>query len=284
MVYLHIAAYGTPGIDMSLMPKRPGGASPLNTMHMWFIYYLIWFCVLAAGITASLGRLPAAVRSGIDSGFLVLASRWWGPLLLTIPLAIIGSFYRAGMLAATGSFMPNLSELVHHGLFFAFGMLMYRHQDALFAVYTKRCWAYLAAGGVLFVMALGAFKTFLDAPQTPYIAVLIAFIYNLASWLWSFALLGLFLRFVSTQNRVLRYVSESSYWVFLVHMLGTIGFGALFYTLPIWPFTKMALNILATTALCLLTYQLLVRYTLIGVLLNGRRHSAPPPLAAPALR
>lgn len=76
---------------------------------------------------------------------------------------------------------------------------------------------------------------------------------------------------MATQNRVLRYVSESSYWVFLVHMLGTIGFGALLYNLPIGPYAKMALNILATTVACLLTYQLLVRYTLVGALLNGRR-------------
>lgn len=44
--------------------------------------------------------------------------------------------------------------------------------------------------------------------------------------------------------------------------------------------TKMGLNVLATTAACLLTYQLFVRYTLIGVLLNGRRQ---PIAAAPVL-
>jgi hypothetical protein len=44
----------------------------------------------------------------------------------------------------------------------------------------------------------------------------------------------------------------------------------------------MTLNILATTMACLLSYQVLVRYTLIGVLLNGRRQPAPAPMLARA--
>lgn len=282
MMALHIVAYGTPGIDMSLMRKKSTTAPPVNTMHMWFIYYLIWFCLLAAFVASMLSKIPAGFRRAVDTGFRVLAIRWWGPLLLTIPLAIIGSFYRAGVLAPNGSFVPNLAELIHNGLFFAFGMLMYRHQDALFPVYTKRCWSHLVAGFIMFVFTLGAFKSFTGNPPTPHIQAWIAFMYNLTSWLWSLALIGLFLRFMSTQNRVLRYASESSYWVFLVHMLGTIGFGAFMYNLPVGPFAKMALNILATTAACLLTYQLFVRHTLVGVLLNGRRHPKAGQLAAAA--
>lgn len=283
LVALHVAAYGTAGIDLTLFRKKSTPASPFNTMHMWFLYYLMWFSLLAAVAGPMLDRIPATVRLRIDTAFRAMASRWWGPILLTIPLAIVGSFYRAGILTPTGSFIPNPAELIHHGLFFAFGMLMYRHQDSLFPVYTKQGWAYLAAGFAMFVLTLGAFKTFSTAPHgIPHIEAWIAITYNLTSWLWSLALVGLFLRFMGTQNRVLRYISDSSYWVFLVHMLGTIGFGAMLYNMPVGPVTKMALNILATTAACLLTYQLLVRYTIVGVLLNGRRHPAGKRLATAA--
>jgi glucan biosynthesis protein C len=50
------------------------------------------------------------------------------------------------------------------------------------------------------------------------------------------------------------------------------------YGQPFGPVTKMALNILATTAACLLSYQLCVRHTLIGVLLNGRRQTRALPV------
>jgi fucose 4-O-acetylase-like acetyltransferase len=284
LVYLHLMAYGTVGIDVSLITKKSKPASPFNTMHMWFIYYLIWFCVLTAAFAKAAAWVPAKLRATGDAVFRALASHWWGPLILAIPLAIIGSSYRAGMLAANGSFIPNANELVHNGLFFVFGLYLYRHQDFLFPLYTKNCWRNALAGFVVFVLVLGAFQTFVTHPNgVPHIEAWIAFLYNLTSWLWSLALIGLFLRYLPTQNRVLRYVSESSYWVFLVHMLGTIGFGAVLFSQPFGPLTKIALNILATTAACLLTYQLLVRYTLIGVLLNGQRQPKPMPAPAPAV-
>ncbi|MCC2956104.1 acyltransferase family protein [Massilia sp. IC2-477] len=278
LVYLHVMARGTVGIDMSLLARKGAGASPFNTMHMWFLYYLIWFCILTAALAPLWSRLPAPVRDGVDAVFRKLAKSWWGPLVLTIPLAIVASFYRAGMLAPNGSFIPQLTELVYNGMYFVCGLLAWRHQDTLLPYLTRTCWRKLLAGFVVFVVALAGFKVFTTQPASvPHLEAGIAFSYNLASWLWSFALIGLFLRYLPHQNRVLRYVSESSYWVFLVHMLCTIGFGAMLYTLPANAMTKMALNVLATTVVCLLSYQLLVRHTLIGVLLNGRRQDKPGP-------
>lgn len=283
LVYLHMMAYDTPGIEPGLLPRASGNASPFNTMHMWFIYYLIWFSVLTALMAPAIARLPARLSNAVDAIFRALATSWWGPLILAIPLAIIGSSYGAGLLTASGSFIPNPNELVHNGLFFVFGLLMYRHRDSLFALYTTRSWKNALAGLAVFVLALGAYDSFTKNPHgVANIEVWIAFLYNLTSWLWSLALIGLFLRYLPIQNGVLRYLSESSYWVFLVHMLGTIGFGAMVYSLPLGPLTKMALNILATTAACLLTYQVLVRHTLIGVLLNGRRHGKAASLPAVA--
>jgi hypothetical protein len=283
LVYLHLMTYGTAGVDLSLITKKPKATSPFNTMHMWFIYYLIWFCIFTAVFAPAAARIPARLQSAINGIFRTLASNWWGPLVLAIPLAMVGSFYRAGILAPNGSFIPHVNELVHNGLFFVFGLYLYRHQDFLFPLYTAKCWRNTIAGFVVFVLVLSAFKSFVANPHgVPHIEAWIAFLYNLTSWLWSFALIGLFLRYMPTQNRVLGYVSESSYWVFLVHMLGTIGFGAVLFSEPFGPLTKMALNILATSAACLLTYHVLVRYTLIGVLLNGQRQPTPMRTSAPA--
>lgn len=282
LVFLHIMAYGTAGIDPSLVSKQPKPPSPLNTMHMWFVYYLIWFCVFTAVLGPSVERVPARLRNAVATGFRTLASNWWGMPVLAIPLAIVGSFYRAGILSPSGSFIPNMNELVHNGLFFVFGLYLYRHQDFLFPLYTKKCWRNVIAGFVVFVIVLATFKPYTTDPhRVPYFEALIGFLYNLISWLWSLALIGLFLRYLPAQNRVLRYVSESSYWVFLVHMLGTIGFGAILYSQPLGALTKMALNILATTVACLLTYHLLVRHTLIGVLLNGRREPKATQMPVP---
>lgn len=55
----------------------------------------------------------------------------------------------------------------------------------------------------------------------------------------------------------------------------TVAFGALLYGLPLPALAKMAINIAATTLVCLASYQLFVRSTWVGILLNGRRRERP---------
>ena len=57
----------------------------------------------------------------------------------------------------------------------------------------------------------------------------------------------------------------------------TIGFGVLLYGLE-WPaLAKIAVNIAATTVVCLASYHLFVRSTWVSVLLNGKRHPKSSP-------
>ena len=71
---------------------------------------------------------------------------------------------------------------------------------------------------------------------------------------------------------------------YLLHLPLTILFGALLFGLPLPALVKAALNIAATTLVCLVSYHLFVRSTWIGQLLNGKRHPRFPqaPQAAPA--
>jgi fucose 4-O-acetylase-like acetyltransferase len=274
MVYLNVMAHGTLGFDAALMPKESAGRATISTLHLWFIYYLFWFCLLTVGFGKLEKYIPAPLKSKFEQVCITLGSRWWGFIVLALPLAAIGSTYSGGMVAPDGSFIPSIRELIYNGLFFVFGCYLYRSQDSLLPHYARSWWKYAIAGGLFFFVSLTLFGTFAKNPKAiPNAEAWIALAFNCASCLWSFALIGLFVRYLSRQNAVLQYVSESSYWVYLVHMLGTIGFGALIYNLPLGAIAKMGLNIFLTTAACLVTYRLLVRNTRIGVLLNGRRGS-----------
>lgn len=276
MMYVHLMVTGTVGIDPKLIPPNPDHPK-INTMHLWFIYYLLWFCLCTA-LAGTIGkRIPAAFTGALAGGWMMLASKWWGFLVLAVPLAIIGSFYKAGIVTANGSFIPQAGEFLHSGLFFVAGWYLYRHQESLLDLYSKYCWRYAIAGLLFFIVFLGLLGTVQKDPgKIPHSQFWLAFIYNCASWLWSFALTGIFVRYLPNQNRVLRYISESSYWVYLVHMLGTLGFGVLLYNAPFNALTKMGINILATTLVCLATYHLLARHTPIGTLLSGKRYASGP--------
>jgi fucose 4-O-acetylase-like acetyltransferase len=276
MVYIHLTVRGVPGFDRALTPARQPGGLPFNTMHLWFLYQLFWLCVLAWAGLRLRRYVPARLRDAAAHGFALLAQRRWGFLVLALPLALVGSFYPSGIVAGSGSFLPPLAEWVQSGLFFVFGWYLHGARGQhLLTLFATRCKSHALAGLGFFIataVLLGAVRggTALLLPW-PHPAFWIAFAYNATSWLWSLALIGGFVRYVPHRNAVLAYLSQSSYWVYLVHMLGTIGFGILLFNAPFGALAKMGLNIAATSLVALASYELLVRYTPIGTLLSGRR-------------
>ena len=94
---------------------------------------------------------------------------------------------------------------------------------------------------------------------------------SLYVWLMVFGSIGLFRRMLSGERTWVRYLSDSAYWLYLVH-LPLILLGQWFVReWPLSPFIKFPLVCGAVTLFLLGTYQLFVRYTPIGTFLNGKR-------------
>lgn len=278
VVLLHQTMRGGWGFDPQLieqfpqkpdMPPIPRGP---NTMHMWFLWMLLWFslatALLARYVPAHWWSRPAAVVRRI-------AGAWWGPLVLALPLFATDFSYPKGFMFPSGSFVPPAAEWLHHAVLFVVGIALYGARDELFAVWQRR-WPVLAfAGLVTFLVAGGAYDRHATA--------LFTFAYSLTVWLWSFAWLGLASRWMASRSPALAYLSESSYWVYLVHFPLTLAFGALLFPVDLPGIVKMALNIGGTTVISLATYHLFVRFTWVSVLLNGKRHVRTPPPALTAV-
>jgi hypothetical protein len=265
MAYLHRTTRGSIGLDPALMPRSPTGEQGPNTMHLWFVWLLFLFCM----VTAVVARwVPAAAFDRPARLLRRLGAAPWGALVLALPLVVAGLGSPQGVLAPSGRFLPPPAEWLHNGLFFVFGLAMYHRQGELFALYRRR-WAAFAVAGLVPFLASGALVERHAAPA------LVAYVYNVASWLWSFAAIGLALKVLDGRSAVLGYLADSSYWVYIVHLPLTIAFGLVLYGLPLPAFAKIALNIAATTAVCLASYHLLVRFTWVSVLLNGKRHPRP---------
>ncbi len=280
LLFLHRMVRGTWGLDASIVPPRPNMPSGPTTLHLWFLWMLLWFCVLAAPVLWLGARLPAV--SALVTGVLGrLGGASWGFAVLALPLAAAGALYPQGVVVPSGAFVPPLAEWVHNGLFFMVGWALWHHQQALLALYARR-WAAFALAGLPLFLATGALVEAQRAGHLPgwNLPLWIAYVYNGASWLWSFAFIGLFLRYLQRPHAVLGYLADSAYWVYLVHLPLTIGFGALLYGAPLPALAKMALNIAATTAVCVASYHLFVRYTAIGSLLNDKRHTRRAPVSA----
>lgn len=263
--------FGTWGLAPEVIPRLPN-APLLNTLHLWFLYQLFGFVLLTFVVLRATEFLPIDSRNRVSELVRLLGQRPWGFAVLALPLALIGAQYPIAVLVVTGSFTPPALEWIHHGLFYAFGYFLYYHRTLLLSTFTKR-WIVLFWIGIV-ACAVASAMLYQNARQIADSSFLFRFVaswfYNAATWLWSFALIGFALRYLDRPNTVLRYLADSAYWVYLVHMLGTIGFGVLLLKMPVSAEVKMLINVLVTTIFCLLTYHYLVRNQVIGRLLNGK--------------
>jgi peptidoglycan/LPS O-acetylase OafA/YrhL len=102
--------------------------------------------------------------------------------------------------------------------------------------------------------------------------------YSLATWSWTFGLIGLALRYLSNFSARRRYIADASYWLYLIHLPIVIALQIVVsqYAWP-WPI-KFALILGVAFPIMLLSYRYCVRNTFIGAVLNGRRY--PPPSRA----
>lgn len=85
--------------------------------------------------------------------------------------------------------------------------------------------------------------------------------------------LSLFLRFCSKQSKRLKYVSESAYWIYIIHLPLTFFIPSLFHQSEINIFLKFIISSLIVTLICFFTYHFFVRKTFIGEFLNGKKYN-----------
>jgi glucans biosynthesis protein C len=92
-------------------------------------------------------------------------------------------------------------------------------------------------------------------------------------WLFVFGFIGIFFRVLERPVPRIRYLSDSSYWLYLVHMPVLLVFQIAAADTS-WPPALKALVVFAASLATLLaSYHVLVRPTWIGAILNGRKCS-----------
>ncbi len=235
-----------------------------GTGHLWFLYYLLFFYVLVwSARNFGLEKLGDRVRA--LSPFWMLGVL---PLLLVPALASVSAPH-----PAPESLLPQFWAFGYYGPLFTFGYLLYGH-DAMLERFRRLALWLLAASLVLY----GIFWVLLDrhAPsvQDPSaswpMAVLEAYI---SVWM-TCACLVAGKAWLNRRHAALRYLSDASYWIYLVHLpiLFALQYRLLDVNLP-WGIKFMA-SVLATFGFCLLGYHALVRSTRLGGLLVVRAPTA----------
>lgn len=263
-----------------------GGFQSLSTLptgifagsHLWFLYYLAMITTLALavrGFATATGSGQAALLRRADTLVAWLANSPISLPILAIPTAAALWFMRFwGMDTPDQSLLPHLPVLVIYTGFFALGWMLDRQRELIapFARLTPVRWI-LAAFGIAAILQLGDIQRDPGHPRYDAAHVAYAASYALTMWSLVFLTVGVFKKLCSRPSAFVRYVADSSYWMYLIHLPIVVWLQVAVAELPLHWSLKLAFISAMTIALSLLTYDLFVRSTFIGWLLNGRRRN-----------
>ncbi len=242
--------------------------------HLWFLYYLFIFCVMAALVVPLLEWLPAAARARVTSAFGRLVPTAVGCVLVGVLSGLTMLPMNGPMLDTPTSLVPALRVLAAYAVFFSFGWLLFVRRD-LVSSFGQHPWRYLNAGLVMSVMYLASV---LQSPLTSPTAnhVLVVMLGGVAMWLLVYGVIGVFVRYAEHPSPLQRYAADASYWIYLVHLPVVAVLAGLLAPADAPGLAKFVLVLTGTTVITVATYHRFVRSGAIGAFLSGRRF--PPGL------
>jgi len=292
-IFLFGAFDGEPGLKEGLI-------------HFWFLYFLLIF------YAAHFLLRPLFLRLGIKSipglgGFmkLVVGTRW-GFLVLAL-LCFPFHFLLVSVMFWPSGFNAPLLHLAFYFLFYLFGAALYIHRDLLAAM-ARHSWLLIGVslpfillvsgpsdrldGGAPMITDLTTWTIFDTATlefRAPVLywegivhsgwdKVLMVFIRVSLCWALCLGFIGLAHRYLDKPRPAVRYLADSAYWVYWVHLPVTFKLSMLGHQLP-WgsSLLKGYLILLVSTVFIYWLYNAVVRYGWLGDFFMSRRKSRSDP-------
>ena len=241
-----------------------------NPWHLWFLIYVLWFVLLMSIwriISSVFSRVIPIVgkscHSPVKSSLTAFFSKV--PLLFVITLVIL-------------MILLESTELHENSVvsfaYFLFGYGLYSRQN-LIEMMKQYSHLYLAVGTIGFALYLyiapQVTKIYTSGQEDPGLGLLYVILKGTCAVTFSFGLIGLAEAKIRAKNDKVRLIADSSYWIYLIHLpIVTLISFAMFKS-PLPAEIKFLIAVSGTSTISFITYQLFVRKTFVGVLLNGRR-------------
>ncbi len=232
--------------------------------HLWFLWFLWWLCVLHYILDCLFHPIgPGATEKtnliypGLMVAFVLTCcmQAWMGldysPKLLNLP---VGPDFSPGLI-------PKPHVFLYYSVFFFFGSWYFRLGDNQCFLGKHWRWALPMAMLVLFPLILATKEQRL--PNT--------LLQSLYTWLMVLGSIGLANRLFQRESNLFRYVADSSYWLYLTHIPPVLLMQWVLLFLPVPALVKFTLGFLITMLILFASYELLVRRTVIGRILNGKK-------------
>jgi len=236
--------------------------------HLWFLVSLLLYSALAVCLNWVLRRILRGRVSRIRAATRRLFTSRWRSSLLTLIVACT-------MIPAYVFYDGDATTLPMQAMlfgFFVFGWLLYLHRDLL-PTFRHVAWRPIAVALAVLPVAVWSTRERLFFPDDlQLLAGVVAGISNsvLAAYM-TFGLLGIFHgRFDRRPSPLGQYISDASYWIFLIHLPLLIAVAGTLSASPFSAPTKYLLTVAVVIPVVFSSYHVLVRSTRFGRFLKGR--------------
>ncbi len=253
--------------------------------HLWFLWFLCWMVGGFALWAVAAERLGWSMRPRAW-----IVSSW--RLLWLLPLTTVTAWFMGRVLPNFGpdtstAVLPPLPLLSYYAVFFGFGVLYHDSADREGRL-GRRWWLTLPVA-MLVLFPIGLAATYGDwikgQPPRPGVRLLALILQAAYAWAMCAGLMGLFRRLITRERFWIRYLSDASYWMYLAHLPLVLAAQLWVRDWPLAAGWKFLLVCSGVSAILLVSYQLAVRHTWVGRLLNGPRSgSSAPSLSEPGAK
>ena len=236
--------------------------------HLWFLYYLLWLVVgfiIVTWVSRKLNfkKVPDIL---LKAPFSFL---WLVPFTFVFQSMMFMSF---GPDTNIG-IIPWPPTLLYYGVFFGFGAVCF-NRDVFETKYDKSWPIFWILSIPIFMLALHFFDTRNNSFGMDWVKchIIYAFFTVIYTWLLIFGFIGIFSKLFSIENSKIRYLSDSSYWLYIMHLPLIQSLQIIVSQWNIPSYVKLFGTCTITILLLLLIYELVIRYTWLGAMLNGRKY------------
>lgn len=234
--------------------------------QLWFLLVLMECIVITVAVRALLIRSVGRERvSAFAERMGAVCSSPAGVLLASVPYTVAVLLQGEPMsgIIEPETVLPEVAPLIGYLGAFSVGWALRRRSDALARI--GRYWAAHLVVGAITLSAM-----LVTRGEVPLAAG--AALTALGGWCATYGLVGVCVRFLTRPRPAVRYLADASYWMYLMHLPVVVAIGMSLADLDLPVSVKLAVTLIGSGAVLLLTYRLLVRSTPIGAWLNGRRH------------
>lgn len=200
-----------------------------HPVHLWFLYYLLMLYAIVLIIFPLSRFAPASLRTLVEQSTHALMQ---GRLrLLRMPILVALTWLamlpmKMPSIDTPRSFMPQWHVLVCYGFFFAVGWVMFLQRGMIESL---QAWAgtRIICGVIALVVSLALaaswFGSLFSGSDTASTTMQTLLLYSQASiaitvWLLIFGGVGLAERMMRRPRSIVRYICDSSYWIYFVHL------------------------------------------------------------------